>query len=187
VPGLGREKPKQKRPPNVTRAGLEASALRYLERFDCSSERLRKVLSARVAKAARAGVEGAAEARAIIDELLARYQSSGLLNDARFAQNYAQSLRGRGGSRRVIEMKLRARGIPGELAQRASKGDESSATSELEAAQAFVRRRRLGPHRKAESRAEHRQKDLLAVARAGFDFDIAKRVIGNASSKDDEF
>jgi len=190
VPGFGKTKPKsvrEKRPPNVTRAGLEASALRYLERFDCSTARLRKVLTERVAKAARAGVESAAAAPAIIDELLERYQSSGLLNDARFAQNYAQSLRGRGGSKRVIEMKLRARGISGELAKQALQGDESSATSELEAAQAFVRRRRIGPHRNAETRAEYRQKDLMAVARAGFDFDLAKRVIGNASSKDDEF
>ena len=57
-----RDKPKQKRPPNVTRAGLEASALRDLERFDCSSERLRQVLSERVAKAARAGAVAVARA-----------------------------------------------------------------------------------------------------------------------------
>jgi regulatory protein len=181
-----RERPKQKRPPNVTRAGLEASALRYLERFDCSTARLRKVLSERVAKAARAGVEAAAAAPALIEEILQRYGENGLLNDERFAQNFAQSLRGRGGSRRVIEMKLRARGISGELAQQALKGGESPATSELEAAQAFARRRRLGPHRKPELRAEFRQKDLMALARAGFDFDTAKRVIGNSSS-DDEF
>ncbi|MES1178144.1 MAG: RecX family transcriptional regulator [Myxococcales bacterium] len=181
------QKPKQKRPPNVTRAGLEASALRYLERFDCSSERLRKFLSERVAKAARAGVEGAALAPAIIDELLQRYRENGLLNDERFAANFAQSLRGRGGSRRVIELKLRARGISGELAKQALQSGESPATSELEAAQAFARRRRLGPHRKPEQRAEFRQKDLMALARAGFDFDTAKRVIGNSTSSDDEF
>jgi regulatory protein len=179
--------PKPKRPPNVTRAGLEASALRYLERFDCSTERLRKVLGERVAKAARAGVEGAAAAPAIIDEILQRYRENGLLNDERFATNLAQSLRGRGGSRRVIEMKLRARGISGELAKQALQSGESPATSELEAAQAFARRRRLGPHRKPETRAEFRQKDLMALARAGFDFDTAKRVIGNQSSSDDEF
>jgi regulatory protein len=180
------EKPKQKRPPNVTRAGLEASALRYLERFDCSSERLRKVLAERVAKAVRAGVEGAAAAPAIIDEILQRYRENGLLNDERFAKNFAQSLRARGGSRRVIEMKLRARGISSELSQQALKTEESSATSELEAAQAFARRRRLGPHRKPELRAPFRQKDLMALARAGFDFDTAKHVIGSAASNDDD-
>ena len=180
------KKPKQKRPPNITRAGLEASALRYLERFDCSSERLRKVLTERVSKAARAGVEGAALAPPIIDEILQRYRENGLLNDERFAKNFAESLRGRGGSKRVIEMKLRARGISSEVAQQTLKNVESPASSELEAAQAFARRRRLGPHRKPEQREEFRRKDLMALARAGFDFDTAKRVIGHSSSGDED-
>jgi regulatory protein len=193
VAGFGREKPKPdraaraRRPPNVTRAGIEASALRYLERFDCSVARLRKVLTERIAKAARAGVAEAAAAPAIVEELLLRYQSSGLIDDQRFAKNFAARQRDRGGSRRVIEMKLRTRGISGELAKQALQGGDSTATSELEAAHAFARRRRLGPHRKAETRAEFRQKDLMAVARAGFDFDIAKRVINHTFSNDDEF
>ncbi len=70
-------KPKAKRPPSVSRVALEGAALRYLERFDCSVGRLRKVLTERVAKAARAGVEEAAAAPAIVEELLERYQASG--------------------------------------------------------------------------------------------------------------
>ena len=100
------EKPKQKRPPNVTRAGIEASALRYLERFDCSEAKLRRVLGARIAKAARAGVAEAAAAPAIVEELLARYQSSGLIDDQRFAKNFAERQRERGMSGRMIEQKL---------------------------------------------------------------------------------
>lgn len=182
--GFEHKKPKQKRPPNVTRVGLEGAALRYLERFDCSTERLRKVLMDRVAKAERAGVEGASAAPAIVEALLERYQSSGLINDQRFASNFASRQRDRGASRRMIEMKLRARGISGELVQEVLPRGESSG-SELEAAHAFARRRRLGPHRKPEVRADYRQKDLMAMARAGFDFDTAKRVIGH-SSHDDE-
>lgn len=195
VPRFGKEKPKSKsdrserasRAPNVTRAGIEAAALRYLERFDCSAAKLRQVLSERVAKAARAGAAEAAQAPGVIEELLTRYQSSGLIDDARFARNFTQGLRARGSSRRMIEMKLRARGISAELAQQALRGADSTGTSELEAAQAFARRRRLGPHRKAEARAEFRQKDLMALARAGFDFDTARRVVGNSWSTDDEF
>jgi len=59
-PRSAEDKAKPKRPPNVTRTGLEGAALRYLERFDCSVARLKKVLTERVAKAARAGVEEAA-------------------------------------------------------------------------------------------------------------------------------
>jgi regulatory protein len=177
-------KPKEKRPPNVSRVGLEGAALRYLERFDCSVSRLREVLSERIAKAARAGVEGASAAPAIVEELLERYQSSGLINDERFAENFAARQRDRGASRRVIEQKLRQRGIPTEVVQALLPRNESAAI-ELEAAHAFARRRRLGPHRKPEVRDEYRRKDLMALARAGFDFDIAKRVVGSSPSDDE--
>ena len=180
------EKPREKRPPTVSRAGLEAAALRYLERFDCSTARLKKVLTERVSKAARAGVEEAAAAPAIIEQILERYQSSGLINDQRFAQNFAERQRDRGASRRMIEQKLRQRGISAELVQQVFPRGESM-KSELEAAQAFARRRRLGPHRKPDVREAYRQKDLMALARAGFDYDTASRVIGNSSANDDEF
>jgi regulatory protein len=183
------DKAKPKRPPSVTRVALEGAALRYLERFDCSVARLKKVLSERVAKAARAGVEGAAEGPAIIEQILQRYQESGLLNDQRFATGFAERQRDRGGSRRVIEQKLRARGVSSEtVAQLLPRS--ASAASELSAAQAFARRRRLGPHRKPETREEYRRKDLMAMARAGFDYDTASRVIGVGNSRstpDDEF
>jgi regulatory protein len=185
VASFGPEKPKQKRAPDVSRAGIEASALRYLERFDCSRAKLRQVLSARIAKAARAGVAEAASAPAIVEELLARYQSSGLLDDQRFARNFAARQRERGTSGRMIEQKLRARGISAELVQQLLPRGES-ASSELDAARAFARRRRLGPHRKPDLRDAYRRKDLMALARAGFDYDTAIRVVGN-SSRDDEF
>jgi regulatory protein len=191
VPGFGKEKPKleraarARRPPNVTRAGIEASALRYLERFDCSVARLRKVLSERIAKAARAGVAEAAAAPAIVEELLLRYQSSGLIDDQRFAKNFAARQRDRGMSRRMIEQKLRARGITAEVVQELLPRSDS-AESELAAAHAFARRRRLGPHRKPDLREAYRRKDLMAMARAGFNYDTASRVVGNSRSIDDE-
>jgi len=182
-------KPKAKRPPAVSRAALEAAALRYLERFDCSTARLRKVLTERIGKAARAGVEGAAEAPAIVEELLVRYQGSGLINDERFAKNFAARQQDRGASRRMIEQKLRARGISSEVFEQVAPRNQS-ADGELEAAQAFARRRRLGPHRKPEAREEFRRKDLMALARAGFSYDIASRVIGvgnSSPSGEDDF
>jgi regulatory protein len=173
----------------VSRAALEGAALRYLERFDCSVARLRKVLNERVSKAARAGAEGAAAAPAIVEELLARYQASGLIDDQRFAKNFAARQRDRGASRRMIEQKLRARGITSEQVEQVLPRNES-AQGELEAAQAFARRRRLGPNRKPETREAFRRKDLMALARAGFSYDVASRVIGNSSSgetSEDEF
>ena len=170
----------------MSRVGLEGAALRYLERFDCSVSRLRKVLSERIGKAARAGVAEAAAAPAIVEELLERYQSSGLVNDERFAKNFAARQRDRGASRRMIEQKLRARGITSDVVE-VLLPRNASAADDLEAAHAFAKRRRLGPHRMPEQRDEYRRKDLMALARAGFSYDTASRVVGNSSSLNDEF
>jgi regulatory protein len=178
------EKPRERRPPDVTRAGLEAAALRYLERFDCSMARLKKILDERVAKAERAGVAAASIAPALVAEVLERYQLSGLIDDRRFAQNFVELQRDRGASRRMIEEKLRSRGISADLVQQLLPRGESAA-SELEAARAFARRRRLGPHRKPDAREAYRRKDLMALARAGFDHDTASRVVGNSPCEDE--
>lgn len=164
---------------------LEGAALRYLERFDCTVGRLRKVLTERVSKAARAGVEGAAAAPAIVEELLERYQASGLINDERFAKNFAARQRDRGASRRMIEQKLRARGVSAEVVEQLMPRG-ASANSELEAAIAFAKRRRLGPHRKPETRDEFRRKDLMTMARAGFNYETAQRALGD-STRDESF
>jgi regulatory protein len=168
----------------VSRVALESAALRYLERFDCSVARLRKVLGERVTQAARAGVADADQAPAVVEELLARYQASGLIDDHRFAKNFADGQRLRGASRRVIEQKLRQRGIPRQIVQELLPQRES-ADNELAAAHAFAKRRRLGPHRKPETRGDHQRKDLLAMARAGFDYETAQRVLGKAFSQDE--
>jgi regulatory protein len=54
--------------------------------------------------------------------------------------------------------------------------DEGGA-SELAAACALVRRRRLGPYRAPGKRVDCRQKDLASLARAGFSLALARRVL----------
>jgi regulatory protein len=50
--------------------------------------------------------------------------------------------------------------------------------SELEVALNFARKKKIGRFREDESRrAENRQKDLAALVRAGFDYDVAKTVL----------
>ncbi len=48
---------------------------------------------------------------------------------------------------------------------------------ELAAALACARRRRLGPYRPPPARKSMRQKDLASLARAGFAYDVARRVV----------
>jgi len=156
---------------------LEAAALRYLNRFDCSVQKLRRHLASLMRR--RAGDHAALEAH--LETLLTRYQASGVLDDARFAGNLAGRLQERGGSRRAIVEKLRRRGITSGVAQAAV---VTSPQSELEAARAYVRRRRLGPFRPEAERQPNRQRDLAALARTGFDHETAIRALGHGSDED---
>jgi regulatory protein len=173
-----------KKPPEpLTRLKVEQMALAYVNRFDCTATKLKRHLAERVRKQG-----GDENAQAWIDELVERYLGSGVLNDARFAKNLATQLTTRGKSSRMISQKLAMRGVPSEVAQElmtARRQDEPNA--ELDAARAFARKRRLGPYRDAEKRAEYRQKDLAALARQGFSFDTAKKALGTLGGDDDEF
>lgn len=55
--------------------------------------------------------------------------------------------------------------------------DERGEGSEIEAACALIRRKRLGPYRRPADRPEFRQKDLAAMARAGFAIGLAQRLL----------
>jgi regulatory protein len=171
------ENPRAKRTREVVvdRSWLEQRALAYLNRFDASVARLRSVLTRAVRRYERdpdARVARAAE----VEALLQRYVASGVLNDERHAAVLARSQRARGASARKIAEKLRLRGVGADAARAALVAVAHEAT-ELDAARAFVRRKRLGPHRSPEVRAEFARKDLAALARAGFDFETARRAL----------
>ena len=162
------------RPPRpVTMAYLERAALAYLERFASSSENLRRVLRRKVERRCRQRGEPSEPFLALVDEVVARSMRSGLLDDRRFAEGRVASLRRRGGSARLIAAKLAAKGVERTLIADALAGEPED---ELAAAHALARRRKLGPYRPGD-RAPYRDKDLAALARAGFRFDVARAVV----------
>src|SRR6266545_3331967 len=77
----------------VDRALLETWALSYLERYASSAENLRLVLERRVQRRLGGASDGeeARGAGALIDALVARYRSAGLLDDAAYAASRAKS------------------------------------------------------------------------------------------------
>jgi regulatory protein len=170
----------------VTQARLEAIALFYLERFATSSANLRAVLTRRVRRSAREHGTDPEEGAAWTEALITRFLASGLLDDRAYAEAKTASLHRRGASARAIAAKLAAKGVPRDLVASSlgetddERGYAARPGGDLAAAAALARRKRLGPYRPAEMQADHHQKDLASLARAGFSRAIAERVLGCA-------
>ncbi len=179
-------RPRRRRPPPpLSPTTLRDEALRYLERFPASEARLRAVLARRIQRAVDWGRGDATTAAAWVDALVADLRESGRLDDPSLATAIGAALGRRGASARGIREKLHRRGFQAEAL-----GEALAARAphdEADAARAYARRRRLGPFRRdSASRAASRDKDLAALGRAGFSFDLARRIIDGSGTAEEE-
>jgi len=181
----GARKPARRPPKKATAKHLENVALWYLQRFAASAESLRRVLLRRVEKSARAHDTDREEGAAFVEDIVARFCRSGLLNDRLYAQGRTLSLHRRGVSAQGIRARLRAKGVGAEDIDAALDAlRDEAADPDFAAAVAYARRRRIGPYRTRGDREELRERDLAALARQGFDYDTARRVIEAPDAED---
>ena len=165
----------------ITARNLQNAATVYLERYPTTAERLRRVLNRRVRKAEMTDAPIIDNVQQVIDAIVAKFVDAGVIDDQAFAQTKARALHRRGSSNRVTRQKLRFAGVDGDTLDKAMEGldqelDTDPKQREWQAAVALARRRRLGPFRQKE-RKEHRDRDLAAMARGGFEYQLAKKVI----------
>ena len=171
-------KPKKRIPRKVTRKSLENAAVSYLRRYSSSRENLRQVLLRRVAHSAEFHAVDSFEAQDWINEIIEKLIASNLLDDAHYAEIKCFNLHRGGASKLSIQKKLREKGISQEIIEWVLKLLDNDATEpELIAAAITARRRRLGPYRDARNRKTFRLKDLASLARAGFSYSIANRIV----------
>lgn len=178
---------KRRVPRKATAKSIENAALWYLTRFATSGANLERVLARRVERSARHHGTEREEGMAIIARLIARYRQSGLIDDRAYAIARAGTLNRRGKPVKAITLALRAKGVMGEDIDGALLAlEDQGADPDMGAAARYARRRRLGPFRAAPEREEHRERDLAAMARAGFGYGVARRIIGAESPGDVE-
>lgn len=166
----------------ITAKYLQNAAAFYLERYPSSAEGLRRVLNRRVAKAKAFDAPVMDNVREAIEIVVAKFVAAGIVDDKAFAQTKARALHRRGTSGRLTRQKLKMAGVDTSTVDNAMEalGEElhaDPAEREWRAAAAYARRRRLGPYRAEKDRAEKRTRDLASMARGGFAYDLAKKVI----------
>lgn len=168
----------------MTKRRLENIATFYVERFATTESQLRLVLRRRAEKARRAHGGDAGDLAEWIDQIVVRFVRTGVVDDVRYAAGRAATLRRLGKSPGKIRAALAAKGVARETigaALEATALSPAGGDAAWEAALAYARRRRLGPFGQpgadAEARRKKATKDLSALARAGFSYEIARRII----------
>jgi len=176
------------RPPRkLTPKSLENGALFYLQRFSTSAENLRRVLLRRVERSARIHDTDRDEGAELVDRLVERFQAVGLVDDRTYAEGRALSLHRRGAASRVIRARLRQKGVgDGDIEAALAAVAEANPDGDLAAAVNLARRRRLGPFRAGATDDDRHRRDLAALARAGFSYDIARRVLSGEAGQEME-
>ena len=161
----------------ITPKRLKNIALYYLKRFESSVANLRSVLQRRVNDYAYQNKEfDRGEAYQWIEDILADFQRYGYLNDSRYAEIKIKDYMSAGKSVRYIKGKMREKGIDEEILSALLEDQEYD---EFEAALKLAKKKHIGPFRTdEEARFENRQKDMGTLVRAGFSYDVVRRVVG---------
>lgn len=166
-----------KLPRKISERSLENIALHYLKRYAATAGHLKRVLIRRVDRSLHVHPGDRSAALGWIDALVAKLVRNKLVDDDAYAHMKAHSLRLAGRGAWVIEQKLRLKGVSKELA-RQKVTEVTAEVSEEAAARIWAKKKRLGPFRtKLGEGGLRRMKDLAALARAGFSFGIASKVI----------
>lgn len=162
-------------PPKITPSYLENAALHYLERFASSRANLVRVLMRKADRSIAHWGGEREDAAHLAEAVAAKLAALGYLDDGAYAEAKVRSLRRKGASTRLIKATLAAKGVEAEAAHGAMAEEEDEA--ELAAAFTLARRRRLGPFRPAGARAAFRDKDMAALGRAGFSWEVVRKVV----------
>ena len=177
---------RRRAPRKPTPEWLERAALYYLERYASSAGNLGRVLMRKIDRAVRYHGGEAADWAPAVAALVERFVESGILDDRRYAEGRARSLFRQGVPARAIHRRLAmkqvaAADIEAAIAATAEEAGLGQAASrdefDLRAAIVQARRRRIGPFGPQAGREDRRARELAALGRAGFSYDLARRVV----------
>lgn len=175
----GQPRTEKKPPKKITEKYLYNSGLAYLQRFTSSVPNFRRVMGKKIDRSCNYHKDqDRAACQTFLDAAIETFVRQGLLNDDAYLQGMVTSLRRRGLSTRAILSKLGQKGLAQDdvlKVVRAHDEERGNTDPDLAAAVMLMRRKRIGAFRKNED--ADKTKELAALARAGFGFDIANKAL----------
>ena len=162
---------------------MMSKAVDYLGRYASSRHKLGQILQ-RFASRKLTDYD-ADDIAAAIEQTINQCSQLGYLNDRQFAVTVVRSQRRLGRSQALIRRRLRQHALGDDIIACAlAEADENSANGDLQAAIRFAQRRRLGPfaqrhkpHHQRLGAQQWKQRDLGALARAGFSMATSRQIL----------
>lgn len=189
------QRPAKRRRPIRSEEELKSVALSYLDRFPCTTEKLRIHLGKKLKDAIAAEEARPADAWRWLDQVIETLTRVRLLDDVAWSESRASTLHRRGRATSLIRRDLAKSGAPEAAidAAETSLGDDRRAV-DLASAVRLAKKKSLGPFAKApttparprpgkpplsdrDQAMKLRQRHLATLARAGFSFEIAKTIL----------
>jgi regulatory protein len=168
-------KPKKPRK-KITRDYLRNAGAYYLQRFAASEANFRRVMERKIMKSIHEHPDqDRAGCISLLDEVVSEFCRLGYLNDATYALGLMRSLRQKGWSATRIMNRMRQSGLSDDDIEAASEDPENK-IDDLSQAHNYARKKKLGIYRTPVN-PDFYKKDLAALARAGFSYNVAQQVL----------
>ena len=156
---------------------LKDLAYSYIEKYSPSKQQL-KIYLLKKYLTKFSGTKSKKEITEIIDQVLENLEENKYLNDELYSDSKARSFLRRGYSLNKINMMLRNKGIKDEFIKNSiDKIKDNKIEPDFVSALKLCKRRRIGAVRSQSNRDLFYKKDMGILARAGFNFDLSKRVL----------
>ncbi len=157
---------------------LKNKALSHLERYETSTQRLRIVLLRRIEKDRFQGRPVPPESHDWVEQIVAKMQELGYVNDTRYAENKTRLWRNSGKGANYISLHLKLDGIDDEAIYNAlHSGEQSNDEIDLNSARKLAKKRHLGEYKSFEDRQARYKKEAAFLTRSGYSFDIVRKVL----------
>ena len=156
---------------------LKDLAYSYLEKYSPSKQQLKVYLLKKYLTKFNS-TQSRKDISNLIDTILNNLESNKLINDEMYSDSKARMMLRRGYSVNKINQSLKNKGIKYEYIKKSlDKIKSNNIEPDFVSALKLCKRRRVGPMRPEANRELFYKKDMGILARAGFSYDMSKRIL----------
>lgn len=166
---------------NITKSYLQGAAYRYLERYATTEANLFLILKRKTDRVLNQSDQNDINLNEIetwIYEIIAKCVKHGLVNDRLYAESKMNSYSLLGNSLASIKNKLRSKGVPQDIISDViNEAISNTPDINFKSAIKYAKKRRFGPFRIHEVNETKLDKELAAMARAGYSYSESIKIL----------